>query len=83
MKRIFALSVLLLLCGCGPEDDWVQERHQRCSILGGSGLYIHSTKLFECFGPAKPFTFKLEFNKEVEYKAPARAKLFEDRYWPK
>lgn len=82
MKKAIAFGLALLLGGCGEEDAWIAERNKRCDVLGGSGFYIHSTKLYECYGSAKPFTFKLEFNKEVEYKQPSRVKLFEDRYIP-
>lgn len=79
MKK-FALGLALLLGGCGEEKEWTAEQDKHCNVLGGSGYYVSSTKLYECYGSAKPFTFKFEFNKEVAYRQPERVKLFEARY---
>jgi hypothetical protein len=76
MRVIGLLALALLLAGC--ERDWINAQHQRCHAMGGRGAYTRP--LFECFASKKPFTFKFEINREVDFRRPGVTKIFEARY---
>lgn len=78
MKHILIIAILVALCGCA-ERDWVTGQRERCRAMGGYGSYADG--LFECWRGNRPFSFKIEFNKPVDFpNTPAPVKIFEARY---